>query len=144
MELFRFFWRGLPAYVWVALAYAVVVAGAPVRGSNIVALERYLAEPLFSVPLLNNGVFVVSFNAIFIVAAFVAVWIEVVRATSLRSRAGNDWMSLVATFVSILVFAGAESFGTMAFMVVPLAGFGDLLLDRLVGQAVAKRDFAIN
>lgn len=144
MELVRFFWRGLPAYVWVAFAYAMVVAGAPIRGSNIVALERYLAEPLFSIPLLNNGIFLVSLNAIFIVAAFVAVWIEVVRATSLQSRAGNDWMSLVATFVSILVFAGAESFGTLAFMVVPLAGFGDLLLDRLVGQAVAKRDFAIN
>jgi len=144
MELFRFFWRGLPAYVWVGLAYAIVVAGAPTTGSNIVALERYLAEPLFSIPLLNNGIFVVSFNAIFIAAAFVAVWIEVVRATSIRNRAGNDWMSLVATFAAILIFAGAESFGTMAFMVVPLAGFGDLLLDRLVGQAVARRDFAVN
>lgn len=144
MELFRFFWRGLPAYVWVGLAYAVVVAGAPIPGSNIAALERYLASPLFSLPLLNDGTFIVSFNTIFIVAAFVAVWIEVIRATSLQNRAGNDWMSLVATFIAILVFAGSESFGTMAFMVVPLAGFGDLLLDRLVGQAVARRDFAVH
>jgi len=144
MELVRFFWRGLPAYVWVGIAYAVVIAGAPISASNSVALERYLAEPLFSIPLLNNGIFVVSFNAIFIAAAFIAIWIEVVRATSIRNRAGNDWMSLVATFAAILIFAGAESFGTMAFMVVPLAGFGDLLLDRLVGQAVARRDFALN
>jgi hypothetical protein len=143
MALLQFFWRGLPAYVWVGVAYAVVVVGAPVSGQNTVALERYLASPLFSVPLLNSGTFIVSFNAIFIVAAFVAVWIEVIRATSIRNRAGNDWMSLVATFVAILVFAGAAPFGTMAFMVVPLAGFGDLLLDRLVGQAVARRDFAV-
>ena len=143
MALLQFFWRGLPAYVWVGFAYAIVVVGAPISGSNTVALERYLASPLFSIPLLNSGTFIVSFNAIFIVAAFVAVWIEVIRATSIRNRAGNDWMSLVATFIAILVFAGAEPFGTMAFMVVPLAGFGDLLLDRLVGQAVARRDFAV-
>jgi len=143
MGLFQVLWRGMPAYVWVGVAYAVVIMTAPIPGSNMVALERYLATPLFTLPLLNSGSFIVSFNTIFIVAAFVAVWIEVIRATSLRNRAGNDWLSLVATFVAILVFAGAEPFGTMAFMVVPLAGFGDLLLDRLVGQAVARRDFAI-
>lgn len=143
MGLIQFFWRGLPAYVWVGVAYAVVIVGAPVSGSNTLALERYLASPLFNIPLLNSGSFTVSFNAIFITAAFVAVWIEVIRATSIRNRAGNDWLSLVATFVAILVFVGAKPFGTMAFMVVPLAGFGDLLLDRLVGQAVARRDFAL-
>lgn len=144
MGLVQFFWRGLPAYVWVGLAYAVVVIGAPVQGSNIVALERYLASSLFTVPLLNDGTLIVSFNVIFVIAAFVAVWVEVIRATSIKDRAGNDWLSLVATFIAILVFVGATPFGTMAFMVVPLAGFGDLLLDRLVGQAVARRDFALN
>lgn len=143
MGFFQLMWRGMPAYVWVGVAYAVVITGAPTQGTGIIALERYLAEPLFTLPLLNSGSFIVTFNTIFIVAAFVAVWIEVIRATSLRNRAGNDWLSLVATFIAILVFAGAEPFGTMAFMVVPLAGFGDLLLDRLVGQAVARRDFAI-
>ncbi len=143
MDLFRFFWRGMPAYVWVGLAYALVIIAAPVQRADTETLERYLAEPLFALPLLNSGIFIVTFNTIFIVAAFVAVWIEVIRATSIRNRAGNDWLSLVATFVAILVFAGSEPFGTMAFMVVPLAGFGDLLLDRLVGQAVARRDFAV-
>lgn len=144
MGLVQFFWRGLPAYVWVGLAYAVVVIGSPVQGSNIVALERYLASPLFTVPLLNSGTLIVSFNVIFVIAAFVAVWVEVIRATSVKDRAGNDWLSLVSTFIAILVFVGATPFGTMAFLVVPLAGFGDLLLDRLVGQAVARRDFALN
>lgn len=144
MGLVQFFWRGLPAYVWVGIAYAVVVAGARVPSGDIVALERYLAAPLFTIPLLNSGTLIVNFNVIFVTAAFVAVWVEVIRATSVRDRAGNDWLSLVATFVAILVFAGAAPFGTMAFMVVPLAGFGDLLLDRLVGQAVARRDFAVN
>ncbi len=144
MEIIRFFWRGLPAYVWVGVGYAIVIAGAPTHDGNVPALERYLAAPLFPLPLLNNGSFIVSWNAIFIFSAFISLWVEVVRATSLRNRAGNDWMSLVATFSTILIFAGSESFGTLAFMVVPLVGFGDLLLDRLVGQAVAKRDFAIN
>lgn len=144
MALVQFFWRGLPAYVWVGLAYAIVVIGAPDTASNTVALERYLAEPLFTLPLLNDGRLIVSFNAIFIIAAFFAVWVEVIRATAIRDRANNDWLSLVATFVAILVFVGAEPFGTMAFMVVPLAGFGDLLLDRLVGQAVARRDFSVS
>jgi len=144
MGLIGFFWRGLPAYVWVGLAYAIVIAGAPDPRGVPVSLEQYLALPLFTVPLLNNGAFLVSFNTIFVTAAFVAIWIEVMRATSVQTRAGNDGLSIVATFVSILVFVGAESFGTLAFMVVPLAGLGDLLLDRLVGQAVARRDFAVN
>lgn len=144
MGMVQFFWRGLPAYVWVGLAYAVVVAGAPVSGSNTPQLEAYLAQTLFQVPLLNSGTFAISFNTIFIGAAFVAVWIEVIRATTLRDRANNDLLSLIATFIAILVFVGAKPFGTTAFMVVPLAGFGDLLLDRLVGQAVARRDFAVH
>ena len=143
MGLFQFLWRGLPAYVWVGVFYAIVVAGAPVSASNLPRLELYLASELTRIPLLNDGSFSVSFNALFIIGAFVSVWIEVIRATNIRNRAGNDWLSLVATFVAILIFVGATPFGTLGFMVVPLAGFGDLLLDRLVGQAVARRDFAL-
>lgn len=141
--LFRFLWRGLPAYVWVGVFYAIVIAGAPAYVSDVSKLEIYLASEITRIPLLNGGAFTVSFNTIFIASAFVAVWIEVIRATNIRDRAGNDWLSLVATFVAILIFVGAEPFGTLGFMVVPLAGFGDLLLDRLVGQAVARRDFAV-
>jgi len=143
MNFFQVLWRGLPAYVWVGIAYAILIGTVSLPVQNSAALEQFLARPLFDLPLLNSGVFAVNWNTIFVVAAFFSVWIEVIRATSLRNRAGNDWLSLVATFIAILVFAGSEPFGTMAFMVVPLAGFGDLLLDRLVGQAVARRDFAI-
>jgi hypothetical protein len=142
MGVIGFLWRGLPAYVWVGLAYAIIIAGAP--SPRVMSLEQYLAEPQFMLPLLNNGTFLVSLNTMFVIAAFVAIWIEVMRATSVTTRAGNDGLSIAATFIAILVFVGAESFGTLAFMVVPLAGLGDLLLDRLVGQAVARRDFAIN
>ncbi|MEL6284543.1 MAG: hypothetical protein AAFQ73_17595, partial [Pseudomonadota bacterium] len=61
------------------------------------------------------------------------------RATKARDFSGNDWMSLIVTVGALLLFVGVGWFGTTAFMIVPLVGIGDLLLDRYVGQAVARR-----
>lgn len=136
-------WRGVPAYAWVGVAYALTVLSAPRGATSGPALEAWLDAPLARLPLLGSGALPVSLTTLFVVAGFAAAWVEVIRATRLRDRGGNDGLSIVATIAAVLVFVGAAPFATVAFLVVPLAGLGDLLLDRLVGQAVARRDLAI-
>lgn len=143
MGLINFFWRGVPAYFWVGAIYAAVALGFQTgTGGDSLALEARLATPFTQIPLLTGAPFHVSLNTVFIALGFVSIWVEVVRATRINDRGGNDIFSLLTTLAAILAFVGLPDFGTTAFLVVPLAGFGDLLLDRLVGQAVARRDFA--
>lgn len=104
-------------------------------------VELALDEPIVTVPLFSNANFVIDWTVVFIILGFVAAWIEVVRATHIRDTARNDTWSLVVTIVAFVLFVGVSSFGTTAFMIVAIVGFGDVLLDRYVGQAVARRDF---
>lgn len=103
-------------------------------------VEDVLRQPLFHVPLFSGVEFPVSWTTFFIVAGFVSAWIEALRATNIRAS-GNDFMSLIVTVVALVLFFGVPWFGTTAFLIVPLVGFGDLILDRYIGQAVARRDF---
>ena len=143
MGVLNFLWRGVPAYFWVAVVYAAVTLGFQFgnAGAGIDAFEQHLASPFARINTLSGAPFLISLNTVFLAIGFVAVWIEVIRSTRLRDRGGNDLMSLLVTVAAIVIFIGVPGFGTTAFAVVPLAGFGDLLLDRLVGQAVARRDF---
>ncbi len=150
--------RGVPAYLWIAVFYIIYVGAvaapeafsslwgdAPEAGALSTAeqVELALRETLFRLPLFSGVAFEVSWTTLFIIFGFVASWIEVVRATNARQFSGNDLMSLIVTVIAIILFVGVSWFGTTAFMIVPLVGIGDLLLDRLVGQAVARRDLAV-
>lgn len=189
------FSRGIPAYFWLGVLYAIFVGfvaatapeGAPAqaqapeavqeagqqvaeaveaatettaavsdgaeetaaRGANCkedpsqlyCMVEKELTEPLFTLPLFSSNQFAVTFTVVFIVLGFLSAWIEVVRATNIRSTARNDTWSLIVTLIAFGLFVGVSSFGTTAFLIVAVVGFGDVLLDRYVGQAVARRDF---
>lgn len=150
--------RGVPAYLWIALVYIVYVGvvaapdafssvfggdDAP-SGAQIAAdVEARLALPFVTIPLVSGTQFAITPTTLFIIFGFIAAWIEVIRATNARTFSGNDLMSLIVTVIAIILFVGVSWFGTTAFMIVPLVGIGDLLLDRLVGQAVARRDLAV-
>ena len=99
-----------------------------------------MRTPLVTVTLFSGVPFPISWTTIFIIAGFVSAWIEALRATNVRIS-GNDFMSLLVTIVSLVLFVGVPWFSTTAFMIVPLVGIGDLILDRYIGQAVARRDF---
>ncbi|MEO1330401.1 MAG: hypothetical protein AAFW46_12120 [Pseudomonadota bacterium] len=150
--------KGVPAYLWIAVFYVIYVGvvAAPDAFSSIWSeevapgqlsiaekVELVLRETLFTIPLFSGTGFEVSWTTLFIIFGFFAAWIEVVRATNARNFSGNDFMSLIVTVIAIVLFVGVSWFGTTAFMIVPLVGIGDLLLDRLVGQAVARRDLAV-
>lgn len=123
---------------------AVEGAVAAATGNTITAkVERVLTSELFTVTLFSGQPFTFTWTTFFIIAGFLASWIEVMRATKARDFSGNDWMSLIITVIALMLFVGVDWFGTTAFMIVPLVGMGDLLLDRYVGQAVARRDFGV-
>lgn len=146
------FSRGIPAYFWLGVLYAIFVGyvatlaptGADTVGEALPLyqqVEEELTKPIFSLPLFSENVFGVTGTVVFIVLGFLAAWIEVVRATNIRSTARNDTWSLIVTLAAFVLFVGVSSFGTTAFLIVAVVGFGDVLLDRYVGQAVARRDF---
>ncbi|MEL6980243.1 MAG: hypothetical protein AAGM38_16410 [Pseudomonadota bacterium] len=149
------FSRGIPAYFWLGVLYAIFVAyvatlapsADPVAAPSAAELplyqmvERELNEGIFSIPLFSGNEFAITATVVFIVLGFLCAWIEVVRATHIRATARNDTWSLIVTIVAFLLFVGVSVFGTTAFMIIAIVGFGDVLLDRYVGQAVARRDF---
>lgn len=151
------FSRGIPAYFWLGVVYALFVAyvamlgggeADPVGAPGVVAplheqVEVALTEPLLSIPLIRGNEFAITWIVLFIIFGFLSAWVEVVRATNIRSTARNDTWSLIVTLIAFVLFAGVPSFGTTAFLIVAIVGFGDVLLDRYVGQAVARRDFGL-
>ena len=161
------FSRGIPAYFWLGVLYAIFVGyvatlggggsealndvtSAIVEGGPCVPVgdprlycqvEEELTKSIFSIPLFSKNEFAVTGTVVFIVLGFLCAWIEVVRATNIRSTARNDTWSLIVTLIAFVMFVGVSTFGTTAFLIVAVVGFGDVLLDRFVGQAVARRDF---
>ncbi|MEO1291363.1 MAG: hypothetical protein AAFV62_00805 [Pseudomonadota bacterium] len=153
----RLFGKGIPFYTYIAVFYVIYVGvialpnvwgggedrldadGNPLTIAQQV--EGVLGETLFNLPLVSGTEFPITWTTIFIVFCLLAHWIETIRATYARDISGNDWMSLVVTLICVILFISVPWFGTTAFLVIMLVGIGDLLLDRIVGQAVARRDF---
>ena len=158
------FSRTIPAYFWLAVGYSLFVAVVTLLPQGDVSADGVSAallaqdcvltdQPLYlrietaldcrvvTLPLFSGNAYTIDWMTLFIVAGFVCAWIEVVRATNIRDTARNDTWSLIVTIISIVLFAGVSVYGTTAFLIVAVVGFGDVLLDRYVGQAVARRDF---
>ncbi|MEM9725543.1 MAG: hypothetical protein AAF909_08790 [Pseudomonadota bacterium] len=148
------FSQGIPAYFWLGVLYGVfVLYVATIGGSTATVdgvaevvplylmVEQDLTEKIFGITLFSGNEFAVTGTVIFIVLGFLSAWVEVVRATNVRSTARNDTWSLIVTLIAFILFVGISEFGTTAFLIVAVVGFGDILLDRYVGQAVARRDF---
>lgn len=107
------------------------------RGKD--AIEAAMQRSI-SIPFLSGVSFDISWTTLFIIGGFMCAWVEAIRATN-SQVSGNDFMSLIVTIASLILFIGVPWFSTTAFMIVPLVGIGDLFLDRYIGQAVARRDF---
>ncbi len=103
-------------------------------------LEEAFDIPRFELPLFD-ATLPITITTIFMALGFVSQWIEAIRATQIRRTGGNDLLSVLIAFAALLAFAGLPYFQTTAFLVVVIVGFGDVLLDRVIGQAVARRDF---
>ncbi|WP_018634123.1 hypothetical protein [Neomegalonema perideroedes] len=140
--------RGVPAYVWAGLIYVAALFGAGHlfgQPANLgQTLDQFFQTEIFPIPLLNDGSFAFSWLTFFVIAGFVSVGVETMRATrGVEDRSGNDWMSLFFTLAATVLFAAVPQFQTTAFLTVVLAGICDMLLDRYVGQKTARREIGL-
>lgn len=148
--LMRLLNRGVPAYLLLALFYVGFVIfiagpgmlqGEAAEGATPISAQIEQAMGYgFNVRFPSGVEFPITWTTFFIAGGFLSAWVEALRAANARIS-GNDFMSLIVTIVSLVLFIVVPWFSTTAFMIVPLVGIGDLILDRYIGQAVARRDF---
>ena len=140
----NFLLRTVPLHFYLVIAYTILIAlsgfGSGADGFNFGAT-------LFEIPLFGgqegaeaSGV-KITWEALIVIFAFVAQWLEAIRATAVAGTSRNDVWSLILAVVSVVLFVGVPQFQTFAFFVIVIVAFGDVLLDRIIGQAVAQRDF---
>lgn len=152
----RFFTRNVPIHFYLVLGYCAVIGiSALTGGPEGAALWN---ATLFELPFgqgevapatgdgaadaaTTTGGIPITPVAIIIIFGFVSQWLEAIRATRVAGTARNDVWSLILAMVSVALFVGVEPFQTFAFLVIVIVAFGDVLLDRIIGQAVAQRDF---
>ncbi len=142
----RFFTRSVPLHFFLVAAYAIVVAANGLTGGSDGG-DFDWNQRLFELPLFGSGEgenaasITITPLAVIIIFGFVAQWLEAIRATRVAGTARNDIWSLILAVITLVLFVGVGPFQTFAFFVIVIVAFGDVLLDRIIGQAVAQRDF---
>lgn len=141
------FARSVPLHFYLVAAYAIVVAANGLVGGSDGGGDFDWGQRLFEIPLFGGGEgqaapsITITPLAVIIIFGFVAQWLEAIRATRVSGTARNDIWSLILAVVTLVLFVGVGPFQTFAFFVIVIVAFGDVLLDRIIGQAVAQRDF---
>ncbi|MCI4665324.1 MAG: hypothetical protein MRY74_11440 [Neomegalonema sp.] len=142
------FLRTVPLHFYLVIAYTLLVL--PGFASVGWELIKDWNAPLFELPLYGEKVvdgktikagIPISLTAVIVIFAFVAQWLEAIRATRVSGTSRNDIWSLILAVLTVILFVGVAQYQTFAFFVIVIVAFGDVLLDRIIGQAVAQRDF---
>ena len=140
----NFLFRVVPLHFYLVIAYAIIVG----VGSLGIGDETFSwGDKAFALPLFGENAqgepaeVVVTWSGIVVMLAFVAQWLEAIRATAVAGTSRNDVWSLILAVISVVLFVGVPQFQTFTFFVIVIVAFGDVLLDRIIGQAVAQRDF---
>jgi hypothetical protein len=144
----RFLIRGVPATTWVIVLYAILVFGYDlIFAEQTVPLaprDSFVELYLFSIPTLSDTPLLVTGGWLLVVLALAALAIESVRATRLRDNTGNDYMSVITLIVALILLIAVPQFSNMVFAVIFIACLIDVLQDRVIGQAVARRDWGVH
>jgi hypothetical protein len=130
--------RGLPMTAWVIIVYAILVFG-----DQLLFDDLFVERVLFTIPTLSAARLVVTGGWLIVILAFIALAVESVRATRVRETATNDYLSVLTLIVALILLIAVEQFGTTVFVTVFIAALIDVLQDRIIGQAVARRDWGV-
>jgi hypothetical protein len=133
-----FLTRGLPLTAWVTIIYAVLVFG-----DQLIFDGDFINQSLFSIPTLSAARLEVTGGWLIIILTFIALAIESIRATRIRDNTSNDYLSVLTLIVTLILLIAVEQFGNMVFAAVFIAAVIDVLQDRIIGQAVARRDWGV-
>ena len=144
----RFLIRGVPATTWVIVLYAILVYGYLLIFSEeptvpLLPRDTFVDLHLFNIPTLSDQSLAVSGGWLMVVLALLALAIESIRATRIRDNTGNDYMSVATLIVALILLIAVPQFSNMVFAVIFIACLIDVLQDRVIGQAVARRDWGV-
>jgi len=138
--LLRFVFKGVPGTFWLIGIYTIINLVAYFGGNEPVDVINN--DILFTLPLVKTSVPMMVGDT-FVVLVLLSMALEAWRATRIHDRSGNDLMSLLAFAMAGVLLIVVPWYGTATFSFVVVAGAVDLMLDRVIGQAVARRDFGI-
>src|SRR5690606_34127243 len=85
----------------------------------------------------------ITHGDIITLGTFIAMGSDTWRATRIRDPTGNDPLSVLTLIGYIAFLLLLPSFMTMTFTFIVVASIIDVILDRVIGQAVARRDTAV-
>jgi hypothetical protein len=141
----RFLLRGVPATAWIVVLYAILVFGYQLIFSDqtLDPSDTFINLHLFNIPTLSTKSLMITGGWLLVVLALTALAIESIRATRIRDNTGNDYMSVATLIVTLVLLIAVEQFSEMVFAVIFIATLIDVLQDRIIGQAVARRDYGV-
>jgi hypothetical protein len=100
---------------------------------------------LFSVPLLSGRTMAASIGDLLVLLGIVLLYIEILKATRLASRAIMDHiLSFVLFIVMIIVFIAVPRAATSTFLMLLALSFVDVLGGFTVTIRTAQRDIALD
>lgn len=130
----------LPLLAVPVLIYNVVALGGSL-GEGSSAIDAFLRQVLFSVPMASGGRWVVSASDLLITLAVVLLFVEVIKSTSTkRISIVNHGLSLVVFIVCLVEFLLLPGFSTSVFFLLTLIALLDALSGFIITTISARKD----
>ena len=112
-------------------------------GSTEAAVQ--LAQPLFTIHMTSGGAWAVSLGDLFLAAALVVMFIELLKSASSRNVAIINHSLSMILFVGCLVeFLLLKGFATSVFFLITLMVLLDVLAGFIVTIVAARRDIDLH
>ena len=110
-------------------------------GVNTVDAPRQLANPLFNIRMTSGGVWPVTLGDLFLGAALVVLFIELLKSTNSRNIAIiNHSLSLILFVGCLVEFLLLKGFATSVFFLITLMVLLDVLAGFIVTIVSSRRD----
>ena len=114
-------------------------------GPNTLDAPSQLAKPVFSIPMSSGGVWPVSLGDLFLGAALVVLFIELLKSTNSRNIAiVNHSLSLILFVGCLVEFLMLKGFATSVFFLITLMVLLDVLAGFIVTIVSSRRDIDLH
>jgi hypothetical protein len=126
------------------LLYNLVVLTMP-GGLRAPDAASQLATPLFTIRMTSGGAWPVSLSDLFLGAALIVLFIELLKSTNSRNVAiVNHSLSMILFVACLVEFLLFKSFSTSAFFLLTLMVLLDVLAGFIVTIVSARRDIDLH
>ncbi len=114
-------------------------------GVNTADAPRQLANPLFNIRMTSGGVWPVTLGDLFLGAALVVLFIELLKSTNSRNIAIiNHSLSLILFVGCLVEFLLLKGFATSVFFLITLMVLLDVLAGFIVTIVSSRRDIDLH